>query len=51
MFNFFKKKVTEPELPKNTIPPQVKSDMEYIERIYNQLDIMWGNGDPRIGLI
>ena len=48
MFNFFKKKVTEPELPKDIIPLQVKSDMEYIKRIYDKLGLMWDNGDPRV---
>jgi len=48
MFNIFKKKVT--ESPKDIIPPQVKSDMEYIERIYNQLNIMYDNGDSRLSI-
>lgn len=46
MFNFFKKKVS--ESPKDIIPPQVKSDMEYIKRIYDKLGLMWDNGDPRV---
>ena len=50
MFNLFKKKVVEVELesPRDIITPQVKSDMEYIKRIYDKLGIMWDNGDPRV---
>ncbi len=35
------------ESPEDIIPSQVKSDMEYIKRIYDQLGIMWDNGDKR----
>ena len=51
MFNFFKKSTPKEviiESPKDPCTPQVKSDMEYIKRIYDKLGLMWDNGDPRV---
>lgn len=51
MFNFFKKSTPKEviiESPEDPCTPQVKSDMEYIKRIYDKLGLMWDNGDPRV---
>lgn len=51
MFNIFKKQSIKEviiESPKDPCTPQVKSDMEYIKRIYDKLGLMWDNGDPRV---